>query len=132
MPSGSVFHTSVVICYVRARSENNIKVQQAKMLMLYNSYFKRQILPWRIYDLTSDKTQGDAITIKRMAEGRTVTDNNFRVCYFQRAIFAFNHIKDVKNRLFHGIDSRCSANHVPLSDGWLWKQQVFGQIDMLS
>lgn len=64
MPFGSVFHTSVVICYVRARSENNIKVQQAKMLMLYNSYFKRQILPWRIYDLTSDKTQGDVITIK--------------------------------------------------------------------
>lgn len=33
MPSEPVFHTSVIICYVRVRSENTIKVQQAKMLI---------------------------------------------------------------------------------------------------
>lgn len=48
-------------------------------------------------------TQGEVIAVEGMADGTTVTDNNFTV-YFQSAICAFNHVKALKKRWFHEID----------------------------
>jgi len=56
-----------------------------------------------------------------MVDGTIVTDNNFTVCYFQSAICAFDHVKALKKRWFHEIDSHSSASHVPLNDGLLWQ-----------